>query len=55
VTNASRKSAERLRGKSKAAPRRNAYRHGLTAKTVIASLEDLEDYKAFEATIIEIT
>ena len=32
--------------------RRNAYRHGLTAETVIASLEDLEDYKAFEATII---
>ena len=32
--------------------RRNAARHGLTAETVIASLEDLEDYKAFEATII---
>jgi hypothetical protein len=32
--------------------RRNAYRHGLTAETVIARLEDLEDYKAFEATII---
>ena len=32
--------------------RRNAYRHGLTAETVIASLEDIEDYKAFEATII---
>jgi hypothetical protein len=32
--------------------RRNAYRHGLTAETVIAGLEDLEDYKAFEATII---
>src|SRR5205807_5923249 len=32
--------------------RRSALRHGLTAETVIASLEDLEDYKAFEATII---
>jgi hypothetical protein len=32
--------------------RANAVRHGLTAETVIASLEDAEDYKAFEATII---
>jgi len=32
--------------------RRNAYRHGLTAETVITCLEDIEDYKAFEATII---
>jgi hypothetical protein len=32
--------------------RTNAVRHGLTAETVIASLEDAEDYKAFEATII---
>jgi len=32
--------------------RRNSYRHGLTAETVITCLEDLEDYKAFEATII---
>jgi hypothetical protein len=32
--------------------RRNAYRHGLTAETVIARLEDLEDYKAFEGTIV---
>jgi hypothetical protein len=30
----------------------NAVRHGLTAETVIGSLEDAEDYKAFEATII---
>jgi hypothetical protein len=30
----------------------NALRHGLTAETVIARVEDLEDYKAFEATII---
>ncbi len=30
----------------------NALRHGLTAETVVATLEDAEDYKAFEATII---
>ena len=30
----------------------NAVRHGLTAATVIGALEDAEDYKAFEATII---
>src|SRR5262249_30868514 len=27
--------------------------HGLTAETVISAMEDAEDYKAFEATIIE--
>jgi hypothetical protein len=32
--------------------RRNAVRHGLTAETVIGTLEDAEDYKAFEAAII---
>jgi hypothetical protein len=32
--------------------RRNAVRHGLTAETVIAALEDAEDYKAFEAAIV---
>src|SRR3954466_9910942 len=32
--------------------RRNAVRHGLTAETVIGSLEDAEDYKAFEAAVI---
>jgi hypothetical protein len=32
--------------------RRNAVRHGLTAETVIAALEDPEDYQAFEAAII---
>jgi hypothetical protein len=31
--------------------RGNAVRHGLTAETVIAPLEDAEDYKAFEATV----
>ncbi len=30
----------------------NALRHGLTAETVIGTLEDAEDYQAFEATII---
>jgi hypothetical protein len=29
----------------------NAVRHGLTAETVIAALEDAEDYKAFEAAV----
>ena len=32
--------------------RRNALRHGLTAETVIGVLEDVEDYRAFEAAII---
>jgi hypothetical protein len=32
--------------------RRNALRHGLTAETIIASLEDAEDYRAFEAAVI---
>jgi hypothetical protein len=30
----------------------NAIRHGLTAETVIAGLEEAEDYESFEATII---
>jgi hypothetical protein len=32
--------------------RRNAVRHGLTAETVVAALEDSEDYRRFEAAII---
>jgi hypothetical protein len=32
--------------------RRNAFRHGLTAETVVDGLEDRADYRAFEATII---
>jgi hypothetical protein len=32
--------------------RRNAVRHGLMAETVVCSLEDAEDYSAFEAAII---
>jgi hypothetical protein len=31
--------------------RTNAVRHGLTAETVVGSLEDAEDYKPFEAAI----
>src|SRR5664279_1637060 len=31
--------------------RRNALRHGLTAETVIAALDDAEDYQAFEAAV----
>ena len=30
----------------------NAVRHGLTAETVIATIEDAEDYQAFEAAVI---
>src|SRR5689334_21362339 len=36
-------------GKSRS--RRNATRHGLTAETVISSLEDAEDYAAFEMSV----
>jgi hypothetical protein len=32
--------------------RRNAVRHGLCAETVVGSIEDIEDYKGFEAAII---
>jgi hypothetical protein len=32
--------------------RRNAVRHGLCAETVIETVEDIEDYRASEATII---
>ena len=32
--------------------RAKAVRHGLTAETAVGSLEDAEDYKAFEAAII---
>jgi hypothetical protein len=35
----------------KQAPRCNAVRHGLTAETVIGTLEDTQDYKSFEAAI----
>jgi hypothetical protein len=32
--------------------RRNAMRHGLCAETVIENVEDIEDYRAFEAAVI---
>src|SRR5271170_509209 len=32
--------------------RRNAIRHGLSAETVVEIVEDLEDYRGFEAAII---
>src|ERR1700716_195367 len=32
--------------------RRNAVRHGLCAETVIEIVEDVEDYKGFEAAVI---
>ena len=32
--------------------RLNAIRHGLTAETVVGSVEDAEDYKAFQAAVI---
>ena len=32
--------------------RRNAIRHGLSAETVIPAVEDIDDYRAFEAAVI---
>ena len=53
---ANRRNAQSSTGpKTKAGKQRsrcNAVRHGLTAETVIATLEDAEDYKAFEAAVI---
>ena len=36
----------------KRASRANAFRHGLTAETIVAGVEDAEDYRAFEAAVI---
>src|SRR3954453_9031402 len=53
---ANRRNALRSRGPTRAdgkqRSRRNALRHGLTAETVIGTLEDAEDYKGFEGAII---
>jgi hypothetical protein len=36
----------------KRSSRANAYRHGLTAETVVRNVEDAEDYAAFESAVI---
>jgi hypothetical protein len=47
-----RKSTGPLTQEGKQRSRCNAVRHGLTAETVIAALEDAEDYQAFEEAVI---
>lgn len=48
--NALRSTGPRTEG-GKRQSRANAFRHGLTAETVVARVEDVEDYKAFEAAV----
>src|SRR5438477_10807615 len=53
---ANRRNAIRSTGPSteegKRRSRRNAIRHGLCAETVIENVEDIEDYRGFEAAVI---
>ena len=46
------KSTGPISEEGKLVSRCNAVRHSLTAETVIATLEDVEDYRAFEAAIV---
>ena len=50
--NNARKSTGPITEEGKDNSRCNAVRHGLTAETVIGALEDAEDYRLFEATIV---